>query len=290
MDEKVLRKGLCMVYIFTALYCEAHIFIRKYQLVKNPENTWVQEFYNEAAGMRLVITGAGEIAAAAAVASTCSIYRPTQDDLLLNAGICAHTAKTDGIFLCNKITEDATGKTFYPDMLYRHNFREGAVVTRMLPWNGKNDTSAGKLYDMEAAAVYQAGSRFFGPHQMIFLKVVSDSGAAEAVSKEQTVQLMEKYQDDIFDHIRRLTVITQKDSSGKNDLHQEKERLIERFCTDLHCSKAMRDSMQQYIRYLTLAEIDYISVIQDMYRNRLLPCKDKKEGKLRFEEFKRRLF
>lgn len=279
-----------MIYIFTALYYEAYIFIRKYQLVKNQENTWLQEFQNETAGIRLVITGAGEIAAAAAVASTCSIYRPTQNDLLLNVGICAHIAKPDGIFLCNKITEDATGKTFYPDMLYRHNFHEEAIVTRMLPWNGKNDTSVGKLCDMEAAAVYQAGSHFFGPHQMIFLKVVSDSGAVEEISREQTVQLMEKYQDDIFEHIRQLTVITQKDSCNKNDLHQEEERLIERFCTDLHCSKAMRDSMQQYIRYLTLAEIDYISIIEDMYRNRLLPCNDKKEGKLRFEEFKRRLF
>lgn len=290
MNEKVLQKGLCMIYIFTALYCEAYIFIRKYQLVKNQENTWLQEFQNETAGIRLVITGAGEIAAAAAVASTCSIYRPTQSDLLLNVGICARTAKPDGIFLCNKITEDATGKTFYPDMLYRHNFREEAIVTRMLPWNGKNDTSVGNLYDMEAAAVYQTGSHFFGPHQMIFLKIVSDSGAVEEISREQTVQLMEKYQDDIFEHIRQLTVITQKDSCNKNDLHQEEERLIERFCTDLHCSKAMRDSMQQYIRYLTLAGIDYISIIEDMYRNRLLPCNDKKEGKLRFEEFKRRLF
>lgn len=48
--------------------------------------------------------------------------------------------------------------------------------------------------------------------------------------------------------------------------------------------------MRQYIQYLKLTEVDYISIVQNMYENNLLPCKDKREGKLRFEEFKRRLF
>ncbi|MDE6055675.1 MAG: hypothetical protein K2G55_18400, partial [Lachnospiraceae bacterium] len=205
-------------------------------------------------------------------------------------GICAHTTKKDGIFLCNKIIEKATGKTFYPDILYRHNFCEGTIVTEMLPWNGENTSPTENLYDMEAAAVYQTGIHFFGPHQMIFLKVVSDSGAVEEISREQVEHLMEKYQDCIFDHIEQISYITQKNMCRMNRLHQEEDRLIETFCADLHCSKSMRDSMQQYIRYLTLAGIDYVSVTRDMYEKELLPCKDKREGKLRFEEFKRRLF
>lgn len=286
-----------MVYIFTALYCEAHIFIRHFNLIKDQESTWFQQFYNETAGIRLTITGVGEIAAASVVGSVCSIYKPTQNDLLFNIGICAHTTRKDGIFLCNKIIEKATGRTFYPDMLYRHNFTEGTIVTGMQIYDSNNDTaqmSAGTstemLYDMEAAAVYQTGIHFFGPHQMIFLKIVSDRGVIEEVSKERTMLFMEKYKDCIFDFIERLSGITQKIECHKDYLCQEKETFIETFCRDLHCSKAMKDSMKQYIQYLTLAKIDYISVIQDMYDKKLLPCKDKKEGKLRFEEFKRRLF
>ena len=279
-----------MVYIFTALYCEAHIFIKQFKLIKNQENTFFQEFYNGTAGIRLTVTGVGEIAAAAAVGSVCSAYKPMQGDLLLNVGICAHTVKNDGIFLCNKIIERATGKTFYPDMLYRHNFCEGTIVTEMLPWNEENVISVGELHDMEAAAIYQTGIHFLGPHQMIFLKVVSDTGTAEEVSKERAAYLMEKYQDCIFDYIGQLSTVTQTGERHKNCLHRETERLIEMFCTDLHCSKAMRDSMQQYIRYMTLAGIDYISVIRDMYEKELLPCKDKREGKLRFEQFKKRIF
>lgn len=290
-----------MIYIFTALYCEAQIFISHFKLIKNQESTWFQQFYNETAGIRLTITGVGEIAAAAVVGSVCSVYKPTQNDLLLNIGICAHTTKNDGIYLCNKIIENATGRTFYPDMLYRHNFSEGTIITGMRPYHSDKaeeqmpaDTHAGTLYDMETAAVYQTGSHFFGPHQMVFLKIVSDRGTVEAVSKERTVLLLEKYKDRIFDYIRQNSAIISQIGSCKSCLSQEKEAfndtLIETFCMDLHCSKAMRDSMRQYIRYLTLTETDYASVIRDMYNKNLLPCKDKKEGKLRFEEFKRRLF
>lgn len=286
-----------MLHIFTALYCEAHIFIKQFKMVKNQENTSFQEFYNEAAGVRLTITGVGEIAAAAAVGSAYTAYKPTPKDFLLNVGICAHATKKDGIFLCNKIIEKETGKTFYPDMLYRHNFREETIVTGMLPW--RNELGYGKmLYDMEAAAIYQTGIRFLGPHQMLFLKIISDNGVlngtadniSKDVSSRQVIQLMENYQDCIFEYIGQLSAIGQEQKHGNYHLHSEDETLLETFCTDLHCSKAMRDSMQQYIRYLSLSDIDYKTMIQEMYQKGLLPCKDKREGKRRFEEFKQRLF
>ncbi len=57
------------------------------------------------------------------------------------------------IFLGNKLTEQMTGRTFYPDMLMKANFRECEIVTvaRVL-----NEGSDSVVYDMEAAAVYQA--------------------------------------------------------------------------------------------------------------------------------------
>lgn len=286
-----------MIYLFTALYCEAYIFIKKFHLEKNTENTSFQEFYNETDGIRLVVTGVGEIASAAAVGSVCTEYKPKEGDVLLNIGTCAHIAGSDGIYLCNKIIEQTTGKTFYPDILYRHDFKEEAIVTGMQPWDAEKDSiempsviSGGNLYDMEAAAVYQAGSYFFGPHQMMFLKIVSDGGAAKGVSEKQVEHLMETYQDVLFDFVEKLLVVTHRNTQKESRLQQETEILFEKLCTDMHCSKVMRDSLKQHIRYLALTGTDYTSVIQDMYREGLLPCKDKREGKLRFEEFKRRLF
>lgn len=278
-----------MIYLFTALYVEAEIFIKRFHLEKNLSNTQFQEFFQEHAGIRLTITGAGEIAAAAAVSSVCTMYKPNKGDILLNIGTCAHLAGNNGVFVCNKIMEQATGKTFYPDLIYRHGLREETVVTGMLPCNLGDENVSGNLYDMEAAAIYQAGSYYFGPHQMMFLKVVSDAGVAKEVSKEKVKHCMEVNQELLFDFIEKISAITQE-SLGKENAFQQEEIRIETLCADLHCSKVMSDSLKQHIHYWELAGTDYASVVQDMYREGLLPCKDKREGKWRFEELKKRLF
>lgn len=286
-----------MIYLFTALYWEAHFLIKQFKLARNPKNTWLQQFENEEAGIRLTITGVGEIAASAAVGSVCGGYRPSREDVLLNVGICARRGGTDGIFLCNRITEEATGRTFYPDMLYRHDFQEAPIVTGMRLWNrAKEDPGrrpavpTGALYDMEAAAIYQAGSLFFGPHQMIFLKIVSDCGEAGEVSGQQIQRLMERYQEPLIDYILRIGRITGKRDWGEGCLRKKEEALLEKLVGDMHCSRAMEDSLRQYIRYLTLSRNDFMDVINNMYENGLLPCKDRREGKLCFEELKRRIF
>lgn len=312
-----------MIYLFTALYCEAQIFIKQFRLEKNPQSTRFQEFYNGSAGIRLTITGIGEIAAAAAVGSVCAEHKPEEGDMLLNIGTCAHTSGSGGVFLCNKITEQATGKTFYPDILYRHDFCEEAIVTGMRLWDGektgergtrpwdaeeaslsgtklrvgeKNNAelpaaySAGVLYDMEAAAIYQAGSYFFGPHQMLFLKVVSDGGTPEAVTNIQIERLLETHQDVLFDFVERLHMLPHSNVRKGKCSWGEREELIAKLCSDMHCSKTMGNSLEQHIRYLELTGTDYVSEIQEMYREGLLPCKDKREGKMRFEELKGRLF
>ena len=283
-----------MIYIFTALYCEASLFIRHFQLKKNPDNTRFLEFYNETAGIRLTVTGVGEIAAAAAVSSVCTANRPMKDDIILNIGTCARMKGNDGIFLCNKITEQATGKTFYPDILYRHDFCEAAIVTGMEPWNGDETVSEaypdGMLYDMEAAAVYQAASYFCGPHQILFLKIVSDRGTAKAVSKEQVEHLMEACQEPLCAFVSLLREITSESMYREKGLCSGLETWTLKLCSDLHCSKVMSDSLRQHIRYFALSGADVVSVMQGMYEEGLLPCRDKREGKQRFEELKRRLF
>lgn len=335
-----------MIYLFTALYCEAQIFIKRFHLERrkesssdtSPVSTRFQQFYNEKAGICLTITEVGEIAAAAAVSAVCTAWQPymempglcsglgktmlSSDDsiqravpecMLVNIGLCAHTSGEKGIFLCNKIIEQATGKTFYPDILYRHPFREESLMTGIRPLNdgevsrplcnpdktpplrtamqrevSEKTPPAAALYDMEGAAIYQAGSYFFGPHQMIFLKVVSDEGDAGAVSKEQALHLMENNQDVLFDFIVKLQRLV---SHGeRSSRRQEYDGLVRKLAEDLHCSKAMRDALAQHMHYLELAGTDYPSVIREMYREGVLPCKDKREGKLCFEELKRRLF
>lgn len=279
-----------MLFIFTAIYYEAQIFIERYNLKKAEGNTRFQHFCNETADIRLTVTGVGEIAAAAAVSSICTKYQPQANDFLLNIGICSGITEKEGSFLIHKMTEQATGKTFYPDILFKHPFREGSLVTGRVPWNGQEEEVCfgGALYDMEAAAVYQTGSYFFGPHQMIFLKIVSDYGAPDSVTPKKIRQLMAG-QDRIFEYLNRLLNIDRESRRQASLKVCREDLLIEKFCLDLHCSKTMADSLRGHIRYFTLAGIDYKRVIKELYQENRLPCRDKREGKKCFEEFKNRL-
>ena len=348
-----------MIYIFTALYCEAQLFIEEYHLKKRMENTCFQQFYHEDAGMLLTVSGTGEIAAAAAVSSVCTKDRPGQSDFLLNAGICAAAAGKEGIYLASKLTEQATGKTFYPDMLYRHCFQEAGLVTGMKQWKTGTQAALWKelccrespgeeLYDMEAAAVYQAGSYFFAPHQMMFLKAVSDHGEAGDLTADDVRQCMKTYKDSIVQFLAQLAKAGH-DSLQKTRISQKQEADAEewcrKLCADLHCSKTMEHMLRQYIRYADLTEAQgadsceedrralpermaevpelpkekgaavpgsrgavisgqnagvpegravhtgkkLAEIIEYMYREQLLQCKDKREGKRCFEILKQRL-
>lgn len=339
-----------MIYIFTALYCEAEILIKHFDLKKVPECTCFQQFCNENADLRLTICGTGEIAAAAAVASVCTKYKPQKADFLLNIGICAGVQKREGIFLVHKLVEQATGKTFYPDLLYRHDFEEESLMTGRRPWmreetvtcevnhyemdrcgmndskkkdcrmndRKKNDCGMNRcgmndckindceindcemndceasLYDMEASAIYQSGSYFLGPHQMVFLKIVSDNGDIFHIDlKQHTRKLMAEHRDKICGFIMQLSdvsgVLRQREEEI-SQMEEQNETWIRQLCADMHCSMSMEHSVRQQIRYLALAGMDGKAAVQEMYTQGRLPCRDKREGKQCFEEFKNRLF
>ena len=51
----------------------------------------------------------------------------------------------------------------------------------------------------------------------------------------------------------------------------------------------MRAAVVQCVRYWTLADVDYQHVLDEMRADGELPCRDRREGKKRFEELKQRL-
>lgn len=279
-----------MIYLFTALYSEAQIFIERFHLKKLADSQQFQQFRNESGQLLLTVSGVGEIAAAAAVSGVCTKYPPDRGDVLVNAGCCAGTTGRDGVYMIHKLTEQTTGKTFYPDLLYRHTFQEAELCTVMKPWKNTGNQTDTVLYDMEAAAVCQAGAYFFGPHQMVFLKVISDSGEGNRLTAEEIRLRMEVHGKSICAFLEQLLRITQEAGwMAGTDGCSGMEQWIRQLGADLHCSRAMEHSLRQYMRYAMLAEVDYESVIQQLYEEKRLPCRDKREGKRCFEELKQRL-
>lgn len=300
-----------MIYVVTALYQEAHGFIRELELKKNTAYAPFEVFDNESAGIRLVVTGVGEIAAAAATAAVCARDGADASDFLINIGCCAsanadadsgcetvdsgmdsgsravNAAQIGDLYLCHKITEQATGKTFYPDILYRHPWKERELVTGMQPL--QKAVAHGVLYDMEAAAVYQAGIRFFSPDRMLFLKVVSDSGVAgqERMTADTLTGLLEQHVKEVAAFFTNLHEAAAEEETQRNGgILQEDEAVLERLFAALHCSQTMRASVRQYITYAALDGYDWKAELKEWYARGLLPCKDRREGKVRLEELK----
>ncbi len=220
-----------MITIYCALYAEAQYLIQHYELKKATESRHFQIFFNEKWKIRLVITGVGKLNATVAIAEISTIYPPAEEDLMVNYGSCAAEGMLmpgegeggggacvplGGIVMVNKLTDAESGRTFYPDMVYRHPFAEGEVFTSAQVYIAdagardgcttkmedaglnahaegctkvedialtaqneetmKAEVIAPTVHDMEAAAFYEAGNFYYGPHQMIFLKVVTDYG------------------------------------------------------------------------------------------------------------------
>jgi len=72
--------------------------------------------------------------------------------------------------LAHKITDGATGRTFFSDILLEHSFKEAAVTTEESPvlHGGK------EVVEMEASGFAQAASLFLPAHRWFAIKVVSD--------------------------------------------------------------------------------------------------------------------
>lgn len=199
----------------------------------------------------------------------------------------ANAAQIGDLYLCHKITEQATGKTFYPDILYRHPWKERELVTGMQPL--QRTAAQGVLYDMEAAAVYQAGIRFFSPDRMLFLKVVSDFGVVgqERMTAETLAGLLEQHVKAVAAFLTNLREAADEEETLRNDgILQEDETVLERLFAALHCSQTMRASARQYITYAALTGYDWKAELEEWYARGLLPCKDRREGKVRLEELK----
>ena len=154
-----------MLTIYCALFAEAQEIIRIFQLKKENEKHHFEVFSDLEKGIRVVITGVGAVAAATAVAEISTCYPPESADLICNFGSCGAAEETPvgTVYLCNKLTEEISGRTFYPDICYRHPFTEAELVSCAqirAPGGMESDRKeeGQRLYDMEAAAIYQASN------------------------------------------------------------------------------------------------------------------------------------
>lgn len=188
-----------MIYIVCALYIEAKFFIEKFNLKKNNLLNEFQVFENE--NIKLIISGVGRIKSAIAVSYLAMKFDIKENDFIFNIGFCGsldRNKKLADIILISKIESAYNSKKFYPDMLYKHNFLEGALRTfdtiienynihtkeNKIELNSNGDYNIiyisnqkelqNNYIDMEAYGFFEAAAIFFKKDKIIVLKVISD--------------------------------------------------------------------------------------------------------------------
>lgn len=292
-----------MITIYTALYPEAQELIRALSLKKDMSQKHFQTFSDMDNQIQLVITGASAIAAAAAVAEHSTGRPPQEGDLLINYGSCAggETFPVGTVSLCNKITEKATGRTFYPDVLYRHLFLEAeltsypVVQTNLSKVSVEKNGSVPQLADLEAAAIYQAGNYYYAPHQMLFVKVVTDHGDKEAAMPEIDVfrERMRTGTEQFlpfFDQLMQLQKQEKDRRLQEQTLQKSIEQQTQEWNLALCGSETMRAQLHQMLLYQACAlpqENQMKNLYQQWQAQGKLPVKDRREGKKLMGELRR---
>ena len=305
-----------MIHIFTALYPEAKPLIQALSLKKRAAQTHYQQFLSEEGDICLTITGVGPLQAAAVTASVLTDYDAGAQDQLLSLGTAARlTTCPASMYHVNKITEAATMRDFYPDMLLNTGLPEASLITGAKLYTKQESGYAADLYDMEAAAIYQAASMFLGPHQMNFLRIVTDDGLTQeemetgmtmrtvtnaasgteskpAVGTEASAprslaahvtDCVEQQVDTIVAVVDKLRALTAAEAAGHQVLTENEQQLVDKLIADAHFSKVMADECVQLIRYAALSELDWQQPIAALYAEGLVPTRDKRAGKIILE-------
>ena len=286
-----------MIYIACALYQEALPWIEQYQLKKRAELTKFQIFEGtaktaaqETLTVRLVITGTGPLAAAAACAYLCTLFEPEEGSIFINFGICA---KIDGegeigeTFIVHKVTGGSSGRQYYPDMFYTAPVREAALISfdhiyRGEPLSQKADTHGTLLADMEAEGLFYSAGRFLALDRMVFIKVISDI-SGEEVSDRTVRQLCRQSCGQLFSWIEEIAMQAAHDDAQMMPSVPGKESasLFDELCEHMKASRSMRETLKRHLYYYELCGGSAEAFLK---AHRQAPCRSKNEGKAVMEQ------
>ena len=276
-----------MIYIFTALFPEAKPLISHLGLKRSADQERFPVYTSPDQEFLLAVTGTGPVSAAIVSSYVFTCRKPQPSDHIVNVGVCAGlgTAQAGECYLCTSLGETDTGKSYYPDLLWKHSFPEAALFTGSRILSDPDDSSiAGYidkdrplLYDMEATALYQSASVYAGPHQMSFLKIVSDRADGHVPSAKEVSELVGKHLPAVLAYIDRLPDSAQEAPSLP---------MLEQLSEDLHCSVSMKYMLQQYLTWAALSNSSPEEKIRQLYAAGTLPCKDRKEGKKILEQLR----
>ncbi|MEX6519590.1 spore photoproduct lyase family protein [Fusobacterium animalis] len=271
-----------MLYIVTALYIEAKPLISLFNLKKDNTYTKFQVFSN--GNIKLIISGTGKIKSATALTYLISNKDIKKNDYIINIGFIAssnNNSQLGEIVYISKIQNAYSDTTFYPEMIYKHNFLEGSLTTFDKIIEKKIENV--EYIDMEAYGFFQTASIFFKKDKIIVLKIISD------ILKEKLEdRILIDFKDEnlfnesykkIYDFLLEFINIP---TDNENNFNNNEQDLIKKVLENLKLSDTMTYEFFNILKYL---KIKYGNIdILKKYEN--IEVNSKVQGKKIFEEIK----
>ncbi len=177
-----------MRFFVIALLHEAKAIIKHYQL-KRVEPSLFEVYADKETA--LIVSGMGRDNALMATTYLLSTYRAQASDVLFNLGICAANANfcLGETLIVHSITYHHEHKSIYPDMRYKHPFKEVTLTTVNEP---QDEALPGvQALDMEAYFVLLAARMFIPTSHLFVAKVVSDHFSRVIPDKKDVASWME---------------------------------------------------------------------------------------------------
>ncbi|MGN0165463.1 MAG: SPL family radical SAM protein [Lachnospiraceae bacterium] len=297
----LVQKGFFMLYLSFAQYNEASPFIQSLNLKAEKHQSGYQVFSSEE--IKLIITGSGNIPAAICLAAFFQHEAISKYDIFLNIGPAYSSNNTDFVqfysgrtplFICNKIIELSTGRSFYPDLLFSHDFCETVCITAPVLPCGKTafadilfpeEATLPVILDTEAASCYQAVIKHFSTDRIIFIKHIQSSlsDAQNALSDTRTVNRL-------IDFIIRL-ISERKGASSETFSYIRIREAVNSLTDALSLSVTMQNELFRLLQYYECAgksSLSLCSVFLSEHKD-LLPL-NKKQGMLYYEEIKKEIY
>lgn len=161
-----------MQFLFlTALKAEAHPLITAYRLQKDSTTHLYSQNHID-----LLITGVGVAKTTKRIQSYLSQHPDLSHTVIINIGIAGGNPNQTiigDLYRVNAIHDEATNRSFFPDIMLRHTQKEISLTTVSAVITKNRERYPG-LVDMEAYAIFQIMSKVVPVHRLVFLKVVSD--------------------------------------------------------------------------------------------------------------------
>ena len=230
-----------MVYVVIAMHSEALPIIKRFNL-KKEDNIYTGK------DIKLVVTGIGKINSAIETTKLLMKHPPKKSDMIINLGTCgtkSNEYKDGDMFLCNKILDHDSRKTYYLDMLLNTGIKEESIETFSKVVIEKSEVKE-SLVDMESSGFYKAAIGFFEQHQLLLLKVVSDH-LSDDITKEEITTFIEMNIEEIVNLIEKA-----KKFEVNEIFTTEEKKYIEKICTDLKFSITQKRKIINTFKYSKL--------------------------------------